>query len=288
MAVALLVMGFREPEVLRSAVPIYKAAGFEIFVHLDAKADINAYKAHLGETAVECSFIEDRHNIFWGGFSMIEAQIALIRLARSSGDYDRFTLVSDDTYPIISASLLKEYFLVDYDRVMIRKLENDDPFMRRYSNFFFLDHQVTSLLGRPIESTAIGDDFFSEMTKLELLRERGKKIVDVYYGSQWWSISRVSMVTILEALESDRHLLESFRYSAVPDELLFQTLVGNFISRSRVRSGPVFVEWSLNPKPYIFKDFVELNGVNQDFAFARKFSHKNRRAYEDIKNFLQL
>ena len=75
---------------------------------------------------------------------------------------------------------------------------------------------------------------------------------------------------------------DSFRYSAVPDELLFQTLIGNYVPRSRVRSGPVFVDWTRTPRPYIFTTASELSSIGPDYAFARKFSGKMRQAYEGL------
>jgi hypothetical protein len=282
MPLALLVLAFRQPEVLRSAIPVYRAAGFHIFVHLDSKADINNYTARLGEAASDCHFIGRRYDIYWGGFSMIDAELALIFNALEKGEYDRFILISDDTFPLLAPARLNHFCQEDYDRIMIRELQNEEPFMQRYSKFYFFDHQASSLLGRPIESATIDEEFIEQIKRLEKAKVRGKRPINVFYGSQWWSITKDSMLTILKRLEEDLHLFESFRYSAVPDELLFQTLIGNYVPRSRVRSGPVFVDWNRNPKPYIFTRAAELSMVSSDYAFARKFSGQTHEAYEGI------
>lgn len=270
MRLALLVLAYREPEVLRRSIPLYRAAGFDIFVHLELKADAGAYLARLGDAAHSCTLIATRISIFWGGFSMVEAELALIYTAMAKDHYDRFTLVSDDTFPITSKIRLLQVLNEDLDRVMLRRLELSDPFKARYSNFFYFDHQVTSLLGRPIESAAIDDSFLERTSEIQEQRRRGKKEIDIYYGSQWWSITFETMKVILRKLKGDEHLFLSFKYSAVPDELLFQTLVGNYIERSRVHQALVYVDWSKTPRPYQFREITELQGIPPEYCFARK------------------
>ena len=78
------------------------------------------------------------------------------------------------------------------------------------------------------------------------------------------------MTTVLEALEQDEHLFASFKYSAVPDELLFQTAVGNLVDRSGVRQGIVYVEWSKDPRPYVFRQMGERDAIPRDYCLVRK------------------
>jgi hypothetical protein len=279
---ALLVLGYVEPSVLRAAMPVYKAAGFDIFLHVDAKADIARYREELGEIAGQCLFIEQRIHIFWGGYSMVEAELALVNAAMSKANYDRFTLVSDDSFPMMRGDALQAYFENDFDRVSIRKLEPNEQFMSRYTNYFYLDHPASALRGRPIEMSRIDEQFLYHMRKIEDLRKTGKKQIGVYYGSQWWSLSRGSMDIILNQMASDPHLMESFRYSAVPDELLFPTLIGNFIPHSNFRGSLMFVDWSKEPKPYVFKNYEEVKSIGSTHAFARKFTSNMPDGYNAI------
>jgi ribosomal protein L30E len=45
---AMLVMGYREPAVLRSAIPIYEASDCDIYVHVDAKMELSSYASLMG------------------------------------------------------------------------------------------------------------------------------------------------------------------------------------------------------------------------------------------------
>ena len=78
MKVACLVMAYRGAPVLRHMAGVYAAAGWDLFVHLDRKADLSDYVHALGDARTHCHFVEDRVEVFWGGFSMIYAELKLI------------------------------------------------------------------------------------------------------------------------------------------------------------------------------------------------------------------
>ena len=69
MKVACLVMAYRAAPVLRRTAGVLAQAGWDVFVHLDRKADRSAYVKALGQAAALCSFVEDPVEVFWGGFS---------------------------------------------------------------------------------------------------------------------------------------------------------------------------------------------------------------------------
>ena len=279
---AMLVLGFREPQVLRTSVPLYLSSGCDVYVHVDAKRQLADYVSQMGDIAERCSFVSNRQKVFWGGYSMIEAELALISAALSAKNYSRFCLVSDDSFPIMPSAKLRAFLAEPYERIALRKLGSNDPFLKRYTEHFILDHAVSSLLGRPIESTAVDEGFLAAFEALSQSRSRGKAELPIYYGSQWWSLTRKTILEIVTRLENDTRLRDSFRFSAVPDEILFQSLVGNTVENAQLRGGAVYVEWSKDPRPYVFKNANELSGLAPQYAFARKFSSAYPSAYHDL------
>src|SRR5690349_7140999 len=101
MTIAVLVLAYREPVVLSTVMPVYRGAGFDVFVHLDAKASMFDYARAMGEHAQHCQFVETRKSVFWAGFSMIEATIRLLEAPLRTKSYSNLLLVSDDTLPIV-------------------------------------------------------------------------------------------------------------------------------------------------------------------------------------------
>ena len=269
MKLALLVLGFRYPQCLAAATKVYLDAGFDIFLHIDKKHG-RAYADGLGEAEKSIHCIAERHEVFWGGYSMIEAQVALLRAAMAAGPYDKYTLVSDDSFPLYGGELLRSFIAVPEDRISVRRLAADDAFMTRYNDFYFFDHLATSMMVRQAESARIDEGFWQNVENIRALRKRGKKRLELFFGQQWWSLGQRAVDVILQTLKRDTYLVESFRYTAVPDEMLFQTIHGHSF-HTHTEASPMLVEWGKEPKPYAFRAVAELEGlVQKHHGFVRK------------------
>ena len=288
MKVALLILGYREPECLKHALPLYLAAAFDVYLHLDRKADADDYLLRLGPLASSVTLIASRHAIFWGGFAMIRAELSLIKAARDSHEhYDRFALVSDDTFPTRPPLALRTALSESLDRIMVRKLSRDEAFFERYAKFYHFDDTAMSLHGRPIETSSIGRPLLEKMGEIAELMAVGKKQLDIYYGSQWWSLTSETIDIVVDRLERDYLLFKSFEYSAVPDEICVQTIVANYADMRRVRSGPVFSDWSKHPRPFVFSNVAQLTpDMQENFLFFRKISSGNLPFLMDLQRTL--
>lgn len=273
MSVAILVLGYRAPEVLGAAIAIYRDAGFDVYVHVDATLDLDDYRTRMGLLAAECRFLEPRQRVFWGGYSMVRVELELLQAARAVSDYAQYALVSDDSVPLHNPRILGEYFADDLDRMECRRLAPGNPLLARYEEFFFLDHVATARqLRRPVMASPIDQEFLLAMMDLANLRETGKKKIDVHYGSQWWSLSRRTADLVMRTVTTDAHLRRSFMYSAFSDESYLQTIVAVYGDASKLRHRPMMVDWSRLPKPYEYPRAEELAAsMGGQYAFARKF-----------------
>src|SRR5215472_15428620 len=106
MRCACLIIAYSGADIFARSARILKSAGFDIFVHIDAKADKEKFVARLGGMSHECRFLPQRVSVFWGGYSMMEAEFALLRAAIAAGPYDKYLLLSDDTFPVFPAPVL--------------------------------------------------------------------------------------------------------------------------------------------------------------------------------------
>jgi Core-2/I-Branching enzyme len=258
-----------------------------VFVHLDAKSSETEYRNTMGQIADDCRFISRRFSIAWAGFSMIQATMCLLEEALTAGGYQNIALVSDDTFPIRPVDTLRSKLLTDHQRISARRLEPNEEFMHRYTRFFFLDHRATSLLGRQIESSFIDDAFIETMHRLEKRRKLGKEYIDVYYGSQWWSLTVDCASAILHRYQDDTNLRESFEFSAVPDEMYIQSMVMTLVPNLRRVEGPTLVDWNREPKPYVFTSIAELrDNIREDHCFVRKVSAKKGTLLPELCAFV--
>lgn len=288
MTIAVLVLAYREPGVLSMVMPAYRKAGFDVFVHLDAKASMFDYVRAMGEHAQHCRFIDSRVPVFWGGFSMIRATMRLLETALETKGYSNLLLVSDDTLPIVPVERLRSALGARVERIAIRRLQEDELFVQRYRKFFLLDHPATSLLGRPIETAFIDDALVETFGRLQARRRAGKVDLPLYYGSQWWCLTADAARTVLSLHAEHTDLRESFEFSAVPDEMYIQTLVANYADAHGIVQGPVHVDWTRDPKPFVFSSFEQFAGsVSPDHLFVRKVSSRNRDFIEEAVRRLQ-
>ena len=277
MTLAVLVIGYREPEVLGKVLQFYLEVGADIYLHVDQKMSAADYLRRLGAYADQVNLVEQRLNIFWAGFSMIRATMSLLETALEQKQYSNYLLVSDDTVPAVTVTSFCIHMTANRDRIGLRRLAEDDVFFDRYKGFFYLDHAATSLLGRPIETSNIDEDFIVTMARLQHRRRIGKPKIPIYYGSQWWCLTAETIDLIITKFRDSADIREAFEFSAVPDECYFQTLVGNFASSvpSRLSDGPVFVDWTQQPRPFVFSDISQMPQLELGRHFLIRKATKN-------------
>jgi Core-2/I-Branching enzyme len=279
MKVACLVMAYRGAPVLRHMASVYTAAGWDVFVHLDRKAELSDYLHALGDARAHCRFVEDRVEVFWGGFSMIQAELKLIHAARQVAAYDRYVLISDDAIPIRPAADLQALYQTDTDFIELNRQPEGSEYHRRYADFFFLDHPATAVR-RPgyLLLAKLDDRFFAKTAEIAALQQRGKKAIEVYWGSQFWSLTAKTVELVEAAIADDEHLVRSFEFAAIPDELLFQSVIGNSQADRSIRGGPVYADWYINPGP---RTYARMEELPYDFlphhAFLRKVAPSAER-----------
>jgi len=305
--VACMILAYRGAPVLRTALPTYLRAGWDVFIHLDRKADFATYRQALGPYGHSCRFADNPLDVFWGGYSMIRAELALIALAQSVTNYDRFILLSDDALPVRAVPDLRG--LADTDLNFIQTIEQPEnsSFFQRYSKFYYLDHPVTAIHSNRLLLPELGDEFFAQLQELidsraggkpatELhrnllslpalddnffakmrdaidLRAHGKSALRIYWGSQFWSLTSDVVELVQKTLYGDANLQRSFEFSALSDELLFQSIIGGCGERDRVRSEPVYVDWSVTPGPQIYDHIAQFPyDLQPNHMFLRKIS----------------
>jgi hypothetical protein len=220
---------------------------FRVFVHMDAKA---------GETVAAppgVRMIAPRIDVFWGGWSMMRATLALIAAAREEGGFRRYVLVSGDSLPVVASDLLAAA-LLDEDREFVDLVEvPDDPSLAgmdmqeaiarhgwvqpwRRHNPEFWDHVLLNPFQRESAARRYGlaqdraDWIRGEVSALMREVLAGLRPADPYprffYGAQWWGLTAGAIEAVL-AEAARPEVRRFFRAMQVPDEHMIQTILGN-------------------------------------------------------------
>ncbi len=246
-----------------------------MFVHVDAKIDAARYRADMGDAQELCRFVAQPVDVFWGGFSMVLAELRLIETARAHAAYDKFILLSDDTFPVVPPETLHRNFANDTDQITLRTVREDTPTFARYRDFVCYDDIATTVReglavvpGSPVR--VIRPELERKIAEIAALRRRGKKKLQLFYGQSLWALRSATVDAITRTLDQDQHLRKSFEYSALPDETVFHSIIGNFIRPAEQEAAPVYVNYT-GGKPAVYG---KLNALPLDLQPSHGFMRK--------------
>jgi hypothetical protein len=271
-SIAILVLAHANPGVFERLVRALDHPNIKIFCHIDSKSDISAFEARAPGNAV---FVSDRKDIFWGGYRMIEAELALFRAARAAGPFKSYTLVSGDTLPLIDNEALVS--LLGRARHTLKFVEQvkGDRSYARIERIYLPDTSVGcfSKPGSHLDRCLADEDFGSVRRAMAVRRLKRARDFRLFKGSQWFSISDKLLVRMLEHLAADPTYEEIFRFTAIPDELFFQSLLKLIEPDAESEFGIMGLDWSRKPMPYIMRSESEFDLIRSSGTpFFRKFS----------------
>ena len=215
-----------------------------IFVHIDRKSDILAFRERVPEDRVQ--FIEDRVPVYWGEFSMVQAILNTMSEALGRGHaFDYFCLLSGTDYPIRSIDYIEQFFL-----------------KHKGNEFINLVEIPNEAVGKPIERLTTykiqtGQDglwakFIRRIRRLhgwQFQRDHKKYLKGLrpYGGSTWWALSREACEYALNFTRHHPRVVKFFRNTLCPDESFFHTIIGKSPFHPRVTRNLTFADWSRSP-----------------------------------------
>jgi hypothetical protein len=269
---AFLILAHSASNVLNEFIDIMDSPDVFFVVHVDEKINIKEYTNIIKKNS-NILFCENRYKIYWGGFNMIRATIEMSKVALSDNSVKNFFLISDDSFPLHKPSDILKFIENQPNRIECYGINNNTERHYRYSKYYFPDSAMASARWLPMESRYITDNDLNSFIRLANSYKLGKyQIQDLRGGSQWWSLSREILAHCLEQLNINEHLRTSFEFSAIPDEMLFQTLAHNYMSKNGIPylTSPMMADFTKNPKPYVYTDEKSIPFGTDEKLFVRK------------------
>ena len=269
--VAVLVLAYQAPSVLEQLTRLLNGDRFTVFVHLDGKACIDAYRGNRAWPG-NVHFITERLEVYWGGYNMVRATVSLVEHALCDASHHVVALVSDDTLPWLPPGRLHAELLAKPNRIDLGMAWRNPPFLKRYEEYFHFDADATAARPMEVHRRAVSERALAALQRLDQLRRRGKYPLDrLWSGSQWWSFSRSMLGHMLADLHGNPWLRESFEFSAVPDEMVFHTLYARRMGlKWRSVTGPMHTDFSRDPAPFVFTAAEQIADVPDGRLFVRK------------------
>lgn len=210
MKIAFLIMAHAYPaalaRLLRTLVAIDDA---EIYVHVDRKSSGRLFAATRADFP-RVRWLERRTRVQWGGFSQVEATLALMRTARAEQAYGRYVLLSGQD-------------------ILIKPVAEVRAVLGGPCEFIRVDREV-SLDQRSPLTDRVRYRWFHDRSKLLLpisgrLRNRRPLPAPLFQGSSWWALSGPAVNWLIARVDSEPGWAEYFRDVSCADEIFFHTLI---------------------------------------------------------------
>ncbi|PSL30171.1 beta-1,6-N-acetylglucosaminyltransferase [Dyadobacter jiangsuensis] len=263
MKIAHLILAHAAPAQLSKLISALEYRDAWFFVHLDRKADIEAFSFLKGRERV--MLIPDRVDVGWGAYSIVEATLRGFRTIVNSGiDFDYLNLLSGADYPLQSPSDIHDFFARNTGK----------NFMEYYS----VRNEWTEAIPRLTEYHLTDYNFPGKylvqkwMNRLLPTRSMPEGLEPVG-RSQWMSLTLDAVRYVLEYLDGHPMVTKFFKLTWAPDEIIFQTILYNSPFRSSlVNDNLRYIDWSkgqASPKVLAEEDLERMWASGK--LFARKF-----------------
>lgn len=247
---------------------------FDVFVHFDKKNE-ESYSNEISKIEQayknKVFFIKNNVVVFWGGFSQIQAELALLRASiNSSQKYSHFLLISGADFPIKSNQYIYRFLKQNQNQSFIQfnKLPTSAWGMNggldRYQRFWLTDfknRQHTRIIGR------------LTVNFQKILRIKRKNYFKEYYGgANWANLSYDAATYIFELIDSDEQVLKSFKWTRACDEVWKQTILNSSSQNALVNDSLRYVDWSGKYPPKVLDSFDYDKLMASNALFARKMN----------------
>lgn len=259
----------------------WATAGSPVVIHVDRRTAARDYQALVGRLAdlPEVSF-SPRFVCEWGMFGLVEATLAAAGqlLARHPG-VEHVYLASGSCLPLRPHSELLDYLAAHPGTDFIESVTTRDvPWIvdglaaERFTLRFPFSFR---------RQRRLFDGYVRLQRRLRFRRRLPEGLVP-HLGSQWWCLTRRTLLSILEdprRADYDRY----FRRVWIPDESYFQTLARLYATRVESRS-LTLSKFDVGGKPHTFYDDHLQLLRRSDCFVARKIWPHADKLYQTFLN----
>lgn len=245
----------------------------ELFIHIDKKQTV---PVEILGTLANYSYIKlisRKYDVNWGGTSVLDCELFLLRMAIENSEAEYFHLISGQDYPVRPLSYFLDYFSNNYGKEFIQftKIPNpkwENGTFRRFQYFYPYDY--ASEKQQPKR-------WVHNEVQMQMRRGIKRPIPDdfehLYGSSQWFSITRNAVTTLLEYTRLNPALYQKMWMTFAPEETYVATVIINLLGLDKIVPWNCrFIRWfnenGNRPANLGKEHFAYL--LERDYLFARK------------------
>jgi hypothetical protein len=261
---------------------------FDMYIHVDAKYDMKPF-TELLKYNDQAYFVQNRQEVFWGGYNAIKATYELLKMAYNSDkQYDYFVILQNLDYPIKSNTYIEDFFTRNKGTEFIRACQIGPTkiwhmarkyrlYNQRDDSFYLTKH---SRLRKLLHDARLALQSISTIGFNGIIKENGESY-PIYYGAAQWAVTRECANYFMEFEKSHPKYNQIMQHVQYPDEEYFHTIVHNSVFRERCcKYNEPEMHWLVNWRNIHYfeylkevtvfdkKDFEKL--IQQEDLFIRK------------------
>jgi len=247
----------------------------QVYIHLDRKLSLSKQEHETLSSLPVVIGIYSHYKINWGGHNMLKTALFLLKKAVEDEENSYFHLLSGQDYPVKPITEFTNFMeenkgkeFLEYHTLPYSGWDNGT--YRRYEYFFF--HDLFNY------RTAKGYRWILKTLRFQMKRNIKRRIPDhfetTYGGCCWFSLSRAAICYLLEYTRKHPSFYRRLKYTFVPEETYFHTVVLNSPFKEHVVNRSLrYVDWRYRngnyPANLDESDFEALRATGA--FFARKF-----------------
>lgn len=282
---AYLIIAHNEFEILGKLLRVLDDERNDIYIHFDGKLKhIPALHTQRSRLHV----LAKRVKVYWGDFTIVQAELALFEEAFRKGGYSYYHLLSGVDMPLKSQDYIHRFFEENKGKEFIGYYQDDvesliDTKMRRW-------HLCPGSYGEPQNSgkARLRRIATGGLLRLQLLLGiRRNQSVPFRKGTQWVSVTSGFVACLLRQKEAIAH---TYHHTFCADEIFVQTVCWNSTFRESLYDSSDeangclrMIHWENNRLiEWTEQDYDLL--MNSEALFARKFSSRYPGVVDRIVN----
>lgn len=286
--IAYLILAHRCPEQLARLISRLDTPHCRFYVHIDRRVKLDPFRSACRALPVNKVQWINRSAAPWGGFGLVQATIdGLSTIAVEPDAVDFVVLLSGQDYPIkrnlaiakfLHSNLGKSFVTHTAMPVWDWPLWGPAGGMEKIERYWFWFRGWPRVYP-PLDPPAnVKERLLNRLFGLRFrLPRRLPDGIRPYAGSQWWCLAWPAAQYILKFIRQNRQFVSFYRYTKLPDEMFFQTILLNArdpqLKDSIINGSLTYADWErpTPPWPAIFtsEDIEQL--AKAWGLFARKF-----------------
>lgn len=269
---AILIMAHKNVEHLCRMVD-YFSNRCDVYIHIDKKNKLPLSDVNKLKSFGQVKLVSQKYEVNWGGTSVLDCEMYLMHQALEKSDADYFHLISGQDYPVRPLDEFLDFFEQNAGKEYLQYCSLPHPHWedgtyRRLQYYYPYD-----LASDRKEPRKWVQQQVKEQVKRGIKRPIPDEFDFLYGGSQWFSITRKAVETLLDYTHQNPSLYKKMWMTFAPEECYVATVLANLLEKEQLVSDNLrFIHWHFengNRPANLGKEHFHFL-LERNYFFARK------------------